>query len=166
MVVGGLMLYVGGCAAVEPPRRALPAAPTRPALLSISFFLPLHGVLYRRGFLIEHESMLRRPGHADAPAVVPGCLANIDDLLHDPRLDGHARFRVIVIEQHAELLGPDHEPDTVARQEVGDADEPGHELGRGALVELDRGTDLLDPAIRHHRDAIAHRQRLLLEIGR
>ena len=35
----------------------------------------------------------------------------------------------------------------------------------GRLVELDRGGDLLDPALVEHRDPVAHRERLLLVVG-
>src|SRR5205085_2609823 len=51
------------------------------------------------------------------------------------------------------------------RDHVRDADELGDEPGARALVELPRGGDLLDPAARHHRDPVAHRQRLLLIVG-
>ncbi len=43
-------------------------------------------------------------------------------------------------------------------------DEAGHEHVRGALVELARRADLLEPAAVHHRDAIAHCHRLDLVV--
>ena len=42
---------------------------------------------------------------------------------------------------------------------------PGDEGRRRPLVDLDRSADLLDPAVVHHRDPVAHRQRLLLIVG-
>src|SRR6266849_1912544 len=113
------------------------------------------GFLPWRLFLIEHVSMLGRPrepypaalvvqlfirgfhilahGHqlltvieAD---VVARRLPHIDDLLHDPRLDGHARLRRVVLGQHVQLFRPDDEAEAVVREQVRDEDEPGHELG-------------------------------------
>jgi hypothetical protein len=51
------------------------------------------------------------------------------------------------------------------RHQVGDADEAGDEGGRGAVVDLLGRRHLLDPAAVHHRDPVAHRQRLLLVVG-
>src|SRR5437667_102777 len=48
------------------------------------------------------------------------------------------------------------------RQDVGLADEIGHEVGLRLLVHLARCTDLLDGAIPHDRDAVRHGQRLAL----
>ena len=50
-------------------------------------------------------------------------------------------------------------------EEVGRADEVGDEAGRRPVVELLRGAELLDPTAVHHRDPVAHRQRLLLVVG-
>src|SRR5215470_15774753 len=66
--------------------------------------------------------------------------------------------------EQGDLLGPYGHPAAVAFDEVGDADEPGHERRPRPLVYLDRGADLLDAALIQHRDAIAHRQRLLLVV--
>ena len=63
-----------------------------------------------------------------------------------------------------DLLRPDGDPVAVALDQVGDADEPGHEVGPRPLVDLDRRPDLLDPALVQHRDAVAHRQRLFLVV--
>ena len=54
---------------------------------------------------------------------------------------------------------------TVPGDEVGAADEPGHEPVDRPLVELRRAALLLDPAVAHDDDDVAHRQRLLLVVG-
>ena len=54
---------------------------------------------------------------------------------------------------------------TIARHQVGDADEAGDEGGRRALVDGLGIGDLLDPAAVHDRDPVGHRQRLLLVVG-
>ena len=51
------------------------------------------------------------------------------------------------------------------RHQVGNADEAGDEGGGRAVVDLLRLRHLLDPAAVHHRDPVAHRQRLLLVVG-
>src|SRR5207244_2418312 len=45
------------------------------------------------------------------------------------------------------------------------ADEAGHEAVRGPLVDLLGRADLLEPALVHHRDPVAHRHRLDLVVG-
>ena len=45
------------------------------------------------------------------------------------------------------------------------ADEAGHEEVRGPVVESLRLVDLLEDALAHHRDAVAHRHRLDLVVG-
>jgi hypothetical protein len=50
-------------------------------------------------------------------------------------------------------------------QAVRRADEAGDEPGRRAVIDLELGADLLDPALVHHRDAIGQGQRLLLIVG-
>ena len=67
--------------------------------------------------------------------------------------------------QRVAARGAPPRPGHPARPQVGLADEAGHEDVGGPLVDLDRGADLLDPARVHHRDAVAHRQRLLLVVG-
>ena len=57
------------------------------------------------------------------------------------------------------------EPSDGPRQEVGAADEVGHEAVDRLLVQLGRSALLLDAAIAHHHDDVAHRQRLLLVVG-
>ena len=49
--------------------------------------------------------------------------------------------------------------------QVGVADEPGDEHRRGLVVDLARRADLLDAALVHHRDPVAHRERLFLVVG-
>ena len=52
----------------------------------------------------------------------------------------------------------------VPLQQVGDADEAGHEVAGGPLVHLDRGAQLLDPALVEHGQPVAHGERLLLVV--
>ena len=53
----------------------------------------------------------------------------------------------------------------LAIEQVADAQEAGHEVGRGPLVQLLRWSELLDAAVAHDGDAIRHRHRLLLVVG-
>src|SRR5712692_1499825 len=148
------------------------------------------GFLIGRLLLIEHVSMLGRPREPYPPALVmqlivrgfhilahghqlfamvethdvAGRLSYIDDLFHDAGLDGHARRGRVVLAQHVQLFRTDDEADALSRQQVRDADETGHELSRGPLVNLDRRADLLDAAVGHHGDTVAHRERLLLVV--
>ena len=46
-----------------------------------------------------------------------------------------------------------------------DAEELGDEHGRRVLVDLARRADLLDAPVGHHREAVAHAERLLLVVG-
>ncbi len=62
-----------------------------------------------------------------------------------------------VHDRHRTLAAVDADVD-----QVRDTDEAGHERRRGPLVELARRRDLLDDAVLHDRDAVGHRQRLLL----
>ena len=52
----------------------------------------------------------------------------------------------------------------VAGQQVGRADEAGHEARRRVLVDGPRRAELLDPALVHDRDAVGHGQRLALVV--
>ena len=52
-----------------------------------------------------------------------------------------------------------------AREQVRRADEVGHEPGRRTVVELLGQAELLDLALVHDRDPVAHRERLLLIVG-
>ena len=54
---------------------------------------------------------------------------------------------------------------TVPLEQVRRPDEVGDEGGRRAVVQVFRRPDLLDPAPMHHRDPVAHRERLLLIVG-
>src|SRR5215469_1165385 len=138
--------------------------------------------------LVEHIRVVRRPGQADRLAFkLPGVVlsvhvrthrhqllpaievhdvarrhSRVDDLPDAPRLDGHADVGRLALRQHVDLLRPHDKADAVAEEDIGDADEVGDELGRGPLVDVHGGTDLLDPAARHHRHAVAHGKRLLL----
>ena len=53
----------------------------------------------------------------------------------------------------------------LAGQQVGLAEEVGHEGGRRVLVDLGRRAQLLDLARVHHRDRVGHRHGLLLVVG-
>src|SRR4029079_11270806 len=48
---------------------------------------------------------------------------------------------------------------------IGQADEFGHETGLRPVVQRGRRADLPEPPGRHHADAVAHRERLLLIVG-
>src|SRR5206468_7248265 len=69
------------------------------------------------------------------------------------------------VEVHPDLLRSDRELSAVPLEHVRDTDEAGDELGRGTLVDLGRRADLLDPALVEDREAVAHRQRLLLVVS-
>jgi hypothetical protein len=123
-------------------------------------------------FPSDRDRVLRAPAHQHLPALLDGRLGRCalrvltNELKLPAALEGdgvagdHARVgdpgdaaalgpqpvrRPRRVEQ-LDLLRPDREPRAVALEQVGDADEAGDELGRRALVELDRGADLLDPS--------------------
>ena len=117
--------------------------------------------------------------------------AEVDDLLDHPRhavlAGGAVRLQADVLRadhRHgsvalgqraglgAQLEGPQAERRAIAvgladrhRHEVRGAQEVGHERGLRRLVERARLVALLDVAAAHHRDAVAHRQRLVLVVG-
>src|SRR5690348_10240163 len=95
---------------------------------------------------------------------VPRRHSDVDHLLDCSGLDRHVRGSRLAFGEHADLLRADDKPHAVSHQHIGDAYESGHELGCRTLVDLDRRSDLLDLAVRHHRDAVAHCQRLLLVV--
>jgi hypothetical protein len=51
------------------------------------------------------------------------------------------------------------------RHQVGHPEEVGDVCGGWLFVDLGRAADLLDPAIRHHGQAVGHGERLLLIVG-
>ena len=53
----------------------------------------------------------------------------------------------------------------LALDEIGLADEVGHEAHRGAVVDVARGADLQDLALAHDRDAVRHGEGFLLVMG-
>src|SRR5438094_318063 len=60
-----------------------------------------------------------------------------------------------------DVLDPDRRPLSVAPvelavEQVRRTEEPGDELGSRVLVDILRRTDLLDPPVPHHRDAVRH----------
>ena len=86
--------------------------------------------------------------------------------------DLHRAMRVGVALRRRDLEVPEANPRAAvavralrgAGHEVGDAEEVRDVGGRGVLVDLMRGSDLDDPPCRHHRDAVGHRQGLLLVV--
>src|SRR6266576_2327124 len=105
------------------------------------------------------------PYHSElAPRVelddVSGEHAHVDDVADAAELAA-AGF----VEVHPDLLRSDRELSAVPLEHVRDTDEAGDELGCGTLVDLGRRTDLLDPALVEHCEAVAHRERLLLVVG-
>ena len=64
----------------------------------------------------------------------------------------------------ADLLRPQRARLAGLLQQIDLADEVGDEARARALVDLGRRADLLDPALVHHGDAVAHRQRLFLVV--
>src|SRR5260370_12058830 len=130
-----------------------PCQPHRPALEFLGVAYGVHILTYR------DESLAPIQAHH-----VAGVHADVDHLLDAARLHDHSRPRLLALGKHANLLRAHDKAHPVAHKHVRDADEPGDELGRGPLVDLDGGADLLDLAVRHDRHPVAHRQRLLLVV--
>src|SRR5262249_49865041 len=80
-------------------------------------------------------------------------------------LDMAAVGRLLAVGQQVDLLRADREMTPVALEQVGHADEAGHEVAGGLLVDLDRRAPLLDAALVEHGQAGAHGQRLFLVVG-
>src|ERR1044072_164229 len=140
---------------------------------------------------VDDNRVLRAPGHEYLPPLLGGrvCRCALRVLSYDlklaatlerDRVAGHhagvgdigdpARLCAQAVGfgaafEQLDLLGTDREAAAVALEQVGDADEAGHELALGPLIELDRRADLLDPAIVEHGDPVAHTQRLVLVVG-
>ena len=103
--------------------------------------------------------------------------AEVDDLADDAGRDAHVAGRRVGASASAcmqQLLGADHEragltehllarPAPSSRFEV--PTKPATKADAGLLVELDRCRELLDAALVEDRDAVAHRERLLLVVG-
>ena len=90
---------------------------------------------------------------------VSGEHADIDDLANA------AQFAVAgLVEVHANLFRADRERLPVPLEDVRNANEAGDELRGRTLVDLGRGADLLDPTLVEDREAVAHRERLLLVV--
>src|SRR4029450_11383134 len=79
------------------------------------------------------------------------------------RLDGARDARAA--RHQADLLRPERAGAARLSQNVDLADEVSDEARARALVDLGRGTDLLDLAVVHHGDAVTHGQRLFLVVG-
>src|SRR5438132_5861401 len=85
--------------------------------------------------------------------------ADVDDVANPPKLAAAA-----FVEVHPDLLRAHGELPAVPLEHVGDPDEAGDELGCWTLVDLGRRADLFDPALVEDREAVAHRERLLLVV--
>src|SRR5512132_1926739 len=98
--------------------------------------------------------------------------AEVDDIADATQRRTHALRRHRGRLQDANLLWADGEAlraagnrlRCCAADKVRDAYEPGDEGRSGALVDLSWRADLLDPPVVEHRQAVAHRQRLLLVV--
>src|SRR5215471_14556453 len=97
--------------------------------------------------------------------LVAGKHAEVDDLFDAAALDVAALRRLLAVGQQMDLLRADREMPPVAFQQVGHADEAGHELAGGPFVDLDRRAQLLDAALVEHGQAVAHGKRLFLVVG-
>src|SRR2546428_7879203 len=94
--------------------------------------------------------------------LVAGDRAEIRHLAHDAY---HAARVILALVQQADLLRTHRVAPPVALDHVGRADEPCHELVGGTLIDLAGHTDLFEPPIVENRDAIAHRERLVLIVS-
>ena len=101
---------------------------------------------------------------ASTRAVAPASGAKPHRLGADERDDRARRWRIRRGAARASR-GLDGSAVGDAPEPVREADELGDEGGPGALVELGRGRDLLEPPGRHDADPIAERERLLLVVG-
>ena len=82
------------------------------------------------------------------------------DRLGDHRRVRRQRAGVVGDEQGAALYAPH-----LGREDVRGAEEAGGELGLRRFEHSGGAPHLLDPALVHHRDPVAHRQRLLAVVG-
>src|SRR6266568_4972429 len=96
---------------------------------------------------------------------VAGEDARVDHIADLARLGVRAGRLRLALPGQRELLRPHGNRVAVPLDQVGDADEAGHERGPRLLVDLDGAADLLDAALVEHRDAVAHGQRLFLVVG-
>ncbi len=127
-----------------------------------------HRVAHHRA--LEHEVADGAGQRGPAVAQVGG--AQRDALGAHHQGGGRAGAQLVVLAARGEL-GARHGDDGAggvarverARPEVGRADEAGHEDRRRVVVDLLGGADLLDLAAVHHRDPVAHRERLFLVVG-
>src|SRR5262245_15619552 len=96
--------------------------------------------------------------------VVPGDRPHVLDVADRAGLDMRPALGLLTLLEERKLLGAYGVAPAVALDDVRDADEPGDELALRMLVDLRGYADLLDPALVEHREAIGHRQRLLLVV--
>ena len=96
--------------------------------------------------------------------VVAGDRSDVDDVANPALLHVDALLRLLPVAEQADLLRPHREAAAVPLEHVRDADEAGDELAGRVLVHLGRRPDLLDLAVVEDREAVAHRQRLLLVV--
>src|SRR4051794_7227746 len=95
---------------------------------------------------------------------VPGDHPGVGDITDHAALGMQPRAVVPVL-QEPDLLRAHSDPGTVALEEVRGADEAGDEVIRGLLVDVRRAPDLLDAALVEDRDAVGHREGLVLVVG-
>src|SRR6266508_1119331 len=98
------------------------------------------------------EDVLRADSHHDLPASVR----------RGDRLQGRGHRQGELGRRDSGPSVLDHRVDEVHRRR---ADEVGDEEVLGAIVDFERGADLLDPSVLHDGDAAAHRHRFDLVVG-
>src|SRR5207248_1603021 len=102
------------------------------------------------GVLAAHDQLAAGLQRDD----VAGEDADVNDVRDFAGFHVRAWWRLVVLGEEGDLLRPDGDLAAVALDEVGDADEAGHERRPRVLVHLGGGAGLLDAAIAHDRDAV------------
>src|SRR5436190_8908567 len=156
--------------AQSPPMKALYAVFV--ALISFSLFrsAPADHPRIAHEPLGERDGDHRQEDHHECDRVHDGQLLAEPDVAEDQQRQGVLRPRGEVrdhdlVERECERQQPaghERRRPPVALEHVRDADEAGHELRLWMLVDLGGRADLLDPALVEDREAVAHRERLLL----
>src|SRR4029453_17387303 len=70
---------------------------------------------------------------------ISGHHPDVDDIANPSSRDVRPRFRSLLLAQHPDLLWANGEMASPPLQEIGDADEAGHEVRGRLLVHVDRG---------------------------
>ena len=108
--------------------------------------------------------------HAGQPVVAAdGVRLDLDPLGPDHHLHLAARLDRALLRAERAVADADGArvavgPDRLGGEQVRDAEEVGDEHRPRLLVDLARRARLLDGALAHHRDAVAHRERFLLVV--